>query len=58
MEEEFFFSGYCKQLDAGRMVAAVSENGVLTEVDCSFGACPYEAGCPIAKQLQQMTASE
>lgn len=58
MEEECFFSGYCKQLDGSRMVTAVAEHGVLTEVDCSFGTCPYEAGCPIAKQLRQMTASE
>lgn len=55
MEQEHFLSGYCKQFDAARMVTAVTENGELTEVDCSFGTCPYENSCPIAKQLQSLT---
>ena len=30
MEEEVFYSGYCRVLDASRTVAAEKENGVLT----------------------------
>ena len=34
MEKELFLSGYCRQIDCSRMVAAVLEDGTLTEVDC------------------------
>jgi len=52
MEKELFFSGYCKQLDNGRMVEAVLEDGKLTEVDCCFPECPFAPGCPIAINIQ------
>lgn len=55
METEKFISGYCKQLDGSRTVTAVLENGVLTEVDCCYGSCLYEANCPVARELQQLT---
>ena len=32
MEQEYFFSGYCRTLDAGRTVAVVKEDGKLTEL--------------------------
>ena len=51
MEEEKFFSGYCRCLDASRMVEAIFENGKLTEIDCQYGGCIYESGCPIAKEI-------
>lgn len=53
MEKEVFFTGYCRCLDQSRMVAAVSEDGELTEVDCSYGNCPYESGCPIALKIRE-----
>lgn len=53
MEQEFFFSGYCRQLDQSRMVTLVTEDGKLTEVDCCFGSCIYEPSCPIAAQIRQ-----
>ena len=31
MEQEKFFSGYCRQLDAARMVEVILENGEITE---------------------------
>ena len=34
MEQEKFISGYCRQLDASRMVEVVSEDGEISEVDC------------------------
>ena len=55
MEEEKFLSGYCKQLDASRMVTLVLEKGQLTEVDCCYGSCVYEPNCPIAREIRQLT---
>lgn len=51
MEEECFFSGYCRQLDAARTVTACFENSRLTEADCCFGSCLYETNCPIGKEI-------
>lgn len=53
MEKEYFFSGYCRQLDGSRVVEAVLEDGKLTEVDCCYGNCIYEGSCPIAAELQK-----
>lgn len=53
MEEEKFFTGYCRQLDASRMVEAIFENGQATEVDCCYGSCPYESQCTIAGSIRQ-----
>ena len=53
MEQERFFSGYCKAMDQSRMVAALYENGRLTEVDCAYPDCPHAPGCPIGKQLAE-----
>ena len=52
MEIEQFFSGYCRALDHSRTVCAVKENGVLSEADCDFPACPYSAECSISKSIQ------
>ena len=54
MEVEKFLSGYCRQLDAARTVCAVFENGSLTEIDCCYGTCPYQPGCPIAKEIESL----
>ena len=53
MEEEKFISGYCRQLDASRMVEVVAENG---EVDCCYGSCVYQGSCLIAKEIDGMKA--
>lgn len=53
MEQEAFFSGYCRQLDESRMVSVVSENGILTEVDCCYVNCPYTDVCTIAQSIRQ-----
>ena len=55
MEKELFISGYCRALDQSRMVAVVTENGELTEVDCCYGNCIYQPNCPIAKQIDEVT---
>ena len=55
MEEEVFFSGYCRAIDASRTVCAVTEDGKLEEADCHFGNCPHEASCAIAQSLSQLS---
>lgn len=54
MEQEKFLSGYCRQLDASRMVEVILENGEITEVDCGYGNCVYQSNCPIAKEIEQL----
>ena len=51
METEKFISGYCRQLDASRMVEVVLEDGKITEVDCCYGSCIYEPNCTVAQQI-------
>ena len=54
MEQEKFISGYCRQLDASRMVEVVAEDGEITEVDCCYGNCVYQSSCPIAGEIDQL----
>ena len=54
MEREDFFSGYCRQLDASRMVAVVTVDGEVDEVDCCYGSCPYEGECTIAQKIREL----
>lgn len=54
METERFVSGYCRQIDASRMVEVILENGNLTEVDCCYGNCVYQGSCPIAKEIDEL----
>lgn len=51
METEKFLSGYCRQLDASRMVEVILEQGEVTGVDCLYGNCIYQNDCPIALQI-------
>ena len=51
METEAFVSGYCRQLDASRMVELILEDGRLSEADCCYGNCLYQSNCPIAKAI-------
>ncbi len=55
METEKFLSGYCRQLDASRMVEVIIEDGEITEVDCCYGSCVYQSNCPIARQCREIT---
>lgn len=55
METEKFLSGYCRQLDASRMVEVILKNGVITEIDCCYGSCVYQSNCPIAKEADELT---
>ena len=55
MELEKFFSGYCKVLDCARMVEVLMEDGEVTEVDCNYGSCNFQNGCPVAKSIEELT---
>ena len=55
MEQEFFFTGYCRVLDAGRTVEVIAENGSVTEVDCAWPDCIHRSVCPIATQIDELT---
>ena len=55
MEREDFFSGYCRCIDCSRMVALVTVDGEIDEVDCNYGSCPYEGECTIAKKIREIT---
>ena len=57
MEQEYFLSGYCRQLDSSRTVTLVTENGCLTEVDCGFEGCIHAPNCPIAAQIREKLES-
>ncbi len=54
MEEEKFLSGYCRQLDASRMVEVILEDGKITEIDCCYGSCVHQGNCSIAKELEAL----
>ena len=53
MEQEYFLSGYCRQQDQSRMVTLETEDGRLSDVDCCYGACPYEHECTVAAAIRQ-----
>lgn len=54
MEIEKFISGYCRQLDASRMVEVILEKGEITEIDCCYGNCVYQSNCPVAKEIEEL----
>lgn len=51
--DEKILTGYCRCIDGHRMVTAEKEDGAWC-ADCRYGACPYEANCEIAKELQEL----
>ena len=55
MEKENFLSGYCRALDASRMVEVITDDNELQEVDCDFGTCPHQSSCLIAKSIVELT---
>ena len=54
MEKELFISGYCRQLDASRMVEVIAEDDRVTEVDCCYPDCPHAPNCTIAQQIKAL----
>ena len=56
MEQELFFSGYCRCLDSSRTVEVILEDGKVTEVDCAWPECIHRVSCPIAKEISEKSA--
>ena len=54
METEKFLSGYCRQLDASRMVEVILEDSEITEVDCCYGSCIHQGNCLIAQEIENL----
>ena len=54
MEKESFLSGYCRNMDAARMVEVLTDAGTLLEADCDYGCCPHEPSCPIAQNIHDL----
>ena len=54
MEQEKFLSGYCRQLDASRMVEVILGDGEITEVDCCYGSCIHQGNCDIAREIDEL----
>lgn len=57
MEKEHFLSGYCRTIDQSRMVAVVTEDGQVTEVDCCFESCVHAQSCAIAKEIRELAGT-
>ena len=53
MERELFLSGYCRCLDASRMVEVVVTDSDV-EIDCSYESCPHTSVCEIAKRINEI----
>ena len=54
LETERYISGYCRQLDASRMVEVIMEDGKIIEVDCCYGSCSHQPSCLLAKQIDEL----
>ena len=52
MEQELFFTGYCRTIDQSRMVTVEIDDGALTEVDCCFETCVHAPNCTIAEDIR------
>ena len=55
MEQEFFFTGYCRTIDQSRLVTVVVENEKLTEIDCCYENCIHAPNCTVTKEIGQVT---
>ena len=55
MEDEKFFSGYCRQLDCSRTVTVELTDGAIDSCDCCYGNCVYQPGCPIAREIAELS---
>ena len=56
--EERYLTGYCRCLDASRIVEVVTEDEKLAESDCSYGNCKFQSQCTIAQGIEELTEAE
>ena len=52
--EERYLTGYCRCLDASRIVEVVTEDGKLAECDCSYGNCKFQSQCTVAQKIEEL----
>ncbi len=57
MEQEYFFTGYCRTTDQSRTVTVELEDGKLAEADCCYEDCVHAPNCTIAQQIREQTSS-
>ena len=55
MEQEHYFTGYCRTLDQSRMVEVTTEGNQLTDVDCCYESCIHRPNCTIAAEIAALT---
>ena len=53
MEQEHFFTGYCRTIDQSRMVTVEIDDGGLIEVDCCYETCVHAPNCTIAEEIRK-----
>ena len=54
MEREEFCTGYCRAMDASRMVAVFLVDGEVEECDCGYPTCPHITSCLIAEKIDSL----
>ena len=54
MEQEVFFTGYCRCLDSSRTVEVIVIDGAPTEIDCGYESCIHRSVCPIAREIDKL----
>ena len=52
MVKEEIYSGYCRRIDASRMVTLELDEDEMF-IDCHYGGCPYEHECTIAQDIRK-----
>ena len=50
---EYTFSGYCRAIDAARVVLCEYEDGEW-DIGCGYFKCEYAASCPIGTQITEV----
>ena len=54
---EQVFQGYCRTLDAARIVMLEQEDGEL-EIDCDYDVCPHRTVCEIGRKITALLAPD
>lgn len=56
MEEEYIFTGYCRTVDASRMVTVETDGKSIVDIACCYGNCPYALNCTIAEKIRDLVS--
>ena len=54
METEKYICGYCRMLDASRIVEVVLDDTKVMETACCYGACVHQNSCSIASEIAEL----